>query len=67
MNHKRISQADRNSYKIAVKQLNIGSLSGDMLLIVQGVQFALPLFGVCNPQTLWDTTCYAFDLVKRFF
>lgn len=28
---------------------------------------SLPLMGFCNPKTIWDYTCYAIDLVKRFF
>ena len=64
---KRISQSECDMYRIAIKNLKVGSLESDLLLFITGTSLSLPLMGFCNPKTIWDYTCYAIDLVKRFF
>ncbi|MDD7291499.1 hypothetical protein [Veillonella caviae] len=66
-NKNRIRHTENNDYKIVVKNFTVGSLSSELMLIVEGTRLALPLIGLCNPKSIWDYTCNALDLASKFF
>lgn len=63
---KRLTSKDREDYQIRVKTLQVGSLTGDMLLIVKSAVMSLPLAGLANPKTIWEYACLALDFIKRY-
>lgn len=63
---KRLTSKDREDYQIRVKTLQVGSLVGDMILIVKSAVMSLPLAGLANPKTIWEYACLALDFIKRY-
>lgn len=63
----RVTQQDNACFRLMIKNLKVGSLSSDLLLVVEGASLALPLIGFCNPKSIWDYTCYSLKLATRFF
>ena len=66
-NTSRISSNDRKNYRLVAKSLEVGSLSAELMLIIEGISLALPLVGLANPKTIWDYTCLALDFAKQYF
>lgn len=63
----RIRPNKNNVYKVVVKDFTVGSLSSDLMLIVEGARLTLPLLGLSTPESIWTYTCYACELASRFF
>lgn len=63
----KVTQQDNACFRLMIKNLKVGSLSSDLLLVVEGASLALPLIGFCNPKSIWDYTCYSLKLATRFF
>lgn len=63
----RIRPNRSNVYKVVVKDFTVGSLTSDLMLIVEGARLSLPLLGLSTPESIWTYTCYACELASRFF
>lgn len=59
---KRLSSKGQSDCQILIKNLHVGSLESEMILLTS---FVLPLAGLSNPKTIWDYSCMALDYFKR--
>ena len=62
----RVTLKNKEDYQLLVKDIGVGSVSADLLLVVKGVALALPMMGFTNPKTIWDYACLSIEFFSAY-